>query len=72
MRTVSISLDRMRETHDKFRNTNGGLDAAIRGINALIDRKAFEDIMVTTVVHKDNLRELNELYDYLCIVDIDS
>lgn len=72
MGTVSVSLDGMKASHDRFRSTSGGWDAAVRGINALIDRKAFGEIQVTTVVHKENINELDELYDYLCGVDIDS
>lgn len=72
MGTVSISLDGMRESHDEFRRTSGGWDAAVRGINALIRRNAFRAVQVTTVVHKGNIGELEELYDYLCGVDIDS
>lgn len=72
MGTVSVSLDGMKESHDRFRRTPGGWDAAVRGINALIDRNAFKHVQVTTVVHKDNIDELEELYNYLCNVDIDS
>lgn len=72
MGTISISLDGMKESHDKFRQTPGGWEAAVRGINALIGRNAFKHVQVTTVVHKDNIDELEELYDYLCGVDIDS
>lgn len=72
MGTVSISLDGMKNSHDEFRQTPGGWEAAIRGINALIDRNAFKHVQVTTVVHKGNIDELDELYDYLCGVDIDS
>ena len=72
MGTVSISLDGMNESHDKFRQTHGGWEAAVRGINALIDRNAFKHVPVTTVVHRDNIDELEELYNYLCGVDIDS
>lgn len=72
MGTVSVSLDGMKASHDRFRRTPGGWDAAVRGINALIDRKSFGEIQVTTVVHKENINELDELYNYLCGVDIDS
>lgn len=72
MGTVSISLDGMEKSHDEFRRTPGGWEAAVRGINALIDRDAFKHVQVTTVVHKGNIDELDELYDYLCGVDIDS
>lgn len=72
METISVSLDGMRGSHDAFRRTPGGWDAAMRGINALIDRNAFKEIQVSTVVHKNNINELDELYDHLCGVDIDS
>ena len=72
MGTVSISLDGMKKTHDEFRRTLGGWEAAMRGINALIGQNAFKEIQVTTVVHKNNIGELDELYDHLCGVDIDS
>lgn len=72
MGTVSISLDGMRKSHDAFRQTPGGWDKAMQGIHALIDRNAFRAVQVTTVVHKGNIDELEELYEYLCGVDIDS
>lgn len=72
MDTISVSLDGMRDSHDAFRRTPGGWDAAVRGINALIEQNAFREIQVTTVIHKGNIDELSELYDYLCGVDIDS
>lgn len=72
MGTISVSLDGMKETHDAFRRTPGGWDMAVRGIDALIERNAFKEIQVTTVVHSGNINELDALYDYLCGVDIDS
>ena len=72
MGTVSVSLDGMQKTHDTFRQTPGGWNAAVQGINALIERNAFQSVQVTTVVHKGNIDELDELYDYLCGIDIDS
>lgn len=72
MGTVSISLDGMKGSHDAFRQTPGGWEAAVRGINALIDADAFKEVQVNTVVHKGNIDELEELYEYLCGVDIDS
>lgn len=72
METISVSLDGMRDSHDAFRRAPGGWDAAVRGINALIERDAFGEIQVTTVVHKDNINELDALYEYLCGIDIDS
>ena len=72
MGTISISLDGMESSHDRFRQTEGGWQAAINGVNSLIKRNAFEHIQITTVVHKGNIDELEEMYHYLCGVDIDS
>ena len=58
--TISISIDGLKDTHDKFRNIVGSYDLAIDGINNL--REVYLEPEVTTVVHKDNLNELEELY----------
>ncbi len=72
MRTISVSVDGLRESHDSFRRTPGGWDAAMRGIQNLIDRRAFQDVQITTVVHKGNIDELEQMYQLLLGVDIDS
>ena len=72
MRTISVSLDGLRESHDSFRRTPGGWDKAMRGIQNLIDCRTFGEIQITTVVHKGNIGELEELYQLLLDVDIDS
>ena len=72
MRTISVSLDGMRESHDSFRRTPGGWDKALRGVRELIDTAAFKDVQITTVVHKGNINELEQMFDMLCGVDIDS
>ncbi|MGN0638412.1 MAG: radical SAM protein [Huintestinicola sp.] len=72
MGTVSISIDGLRETHDSFRRTKGGYDAAMKGLNALISHGGFKHIQVTSVIHKQNIAELEELYEIMCGLDIDS
>ena len=72
MRTISISIDGLKETHDRFRRTPGGYDLAMRGINNLLDEGGFEAIQVTTVINHSNMDELDELYDIFCGMDIDS
>ncbi len=72
MGTISVSIDGLRETHDRFRRTKGGYDLAMKGLDALIRRGGFRHIQVTTVVHKWNIDELDELYDIMCGIDIDS
>ncbi len=72
MGTISISIDGLRDTHDWFRRTKGGYDKAMRGVQALIDQGTFRHVQITTVVHKKNIDELEELYDIMCGIDIDS
>ena len=72
MGTVSVSIDGLRDTHDRQRGLKGGYDKAMQGIQNLIDRKAFRHIQVTTVVNHKNISELDELYLILDELDLDS
>lgn len=72
MNTISISLDGMSDTHDKFRRTEGGWEKAMTGIENLIKVGGFDAIQVTTVVTHENIGQLDELYKVLNDIDIDS
>lgn len=72
MKTVSVSIDGLRETHDMLRGLPGGYDAAMRGIQNLIDERAFQNVQVTTVVNHENIGELDELFTVMDALDIDS
>ena len=72
MKTISISLDGMPETHDAFRRTPGGWERGMQGVKNLIQTGGFQSIQVTTVVTHQNIVELDALYDILKDIDIDS
>jgi radical SAM protein with 4Fe4S-binding SPASM domain len=72
MRTASISIDGLENTHDRQRGLKGGYEMALRGIQNLIDRNAFEHISVTTVINHKNIDELDRLYEVMDGIDIDS
>lgn len=72
MGTISVSIDGLRETHDMLRGTPGGYDAAMRGIQNLIDEGAFQAIQVTTVINHENIGELDALFAIMNGLDIDS
>ena len=72
MGTISISIDGLEETHDAFRRTPGGYKKAMAGVQNLIDEGGFRAIQVTTVINHSNMDELDELYDIMCGLDIDS
>lgn len=63
MSTVSVSLDGMERSHDSLRQRKGSWRLALRGLKAL--QKAGFEPQVTTVLHRDNFNELDELYDLL-------
>ena len=72
MSTVSVSIDGLRDTHDRLRGMKGGYDRAMRGIQCLIDEKAFQNVQVTTVINHQNISELDELFEIMDGIDIDS
>ncbi len=61
MRTISISLDGLRETHDAFRQLDGAYDGAVNGIRSLLRVGGFDHVQVTTVVHHDSYPELDDM-----------
>lgn len=72
MRTISISIDGLKDTHDKLRGRKGAFESAMNGINALVRNEGFEHIQVTTVINHRNISELDALFEFLCDVDITS
>ena len=72
MGTVSVSLDGLEEQNDAFRRTPGGFRKALTGIHNLVDAAAFRHVQVTTVVHHQNIGDLDGLFDLLDSIDIDS
>ncbi|MBR5711075.1 MAG: radical SAM protein [Thermoguttaceae bacterium] len=70
MSTVSVSLDGMERSHDSLRQRKGSWHLALRGLKAL--QKAGFEPQVTTVLHRDNFNELDELYDMLIQMGITS
>ena len=71
MKTVSVSIDGPREIHDTFRRTVGGYDKAMEGIRNLT-KQQFQDVQITTVVTKYNIDHLDELFEEILKVDVDS
>lgn len=72
MRTIAVSLDGMAETHDILRGRKGAFDAAVKGINSLVNHGGFQHIQVTTVINHQNFSDLIPMFNWLKNVDIDS
>lgn len=73
MDSVTISLDGLKDTHDWFRNQKGTFERARRGIENLMEVASGRiGLQVTTVVHKKNMHQLEQLYDLVCQLGVGS
>ena len=71
MKTISVSIDGLEQTHDSFRRTPGGFRKALEGIKNLLEYD-FQDVQVTTVVTKKSLPQLDELFQLIEELDVHS
>ena len=72
METISISIDGLQETHDTFRGVPGAYEIIIKNIQKLRQAGYAKHIQVTTVFHKDNINQLEELYNVMLGLNLDS
>ncbi len=72
MATISISIDGLEKTHDEFRGVPGSYQTIINNIKKLQAANFVDHIQVTTVVHKKNIDELEELYEVVKDLNLDS
>lgn len=72
METISISIDGLQDTHDRFRGVPGSYNTIINNIKNLKKAGFVKRLQVTTVFHKENINELNELYNVMLGLELDS
>ena len=72
MGTISVSIDGLPDTHDKFRRTLDGWNRAMNGIEALLRLGKFRSVQVTTVVTHENISQLDALYKIFDNMPLDS
>ncbi len=72
MKTVSVSIDGMRDSHDAFRCRRGSFDEALEGTWNLLREDAFQNVQITTVVSKWNIDELDAMFAEFDKLPIDS
>lgn len=65
MRTISISLDGLKDTHESFRHVPGSFDVIVENLRKLNDTPSIGIVQVTTVVNKTNLYELEALHQLI-------
>ena len=72
METVSISIDGLEKTHDEFRGMPGSYNIIKNNIKALREANFAKHIQVTTVFLKKNIDQLDELYEEMLDLNLDS
>jgi radical SAM protein with 4Fe4S-binding SPASM domain len=63
IQSASVSVDGLRATHDRVRALDGSFDAAMRGLRAF--RAAGIPVSSNTHIHRENVREIPELFERL-------
>lgn len=72
MATMSISLDGLEESHDKFRGIPGAFNKTISNVKQLQKNKFLHCFQITTVVNKLNINQLEDLYKLMQDLEVDS
>ena len=72
METISISIDGLEKTHDEFRGVPGSYKIITENIKKLRAANFVDHIQVTTVINKTNINQLEELYDTMLGLNLDS
>jgi radical SAM protein with 4Fe4S-binding SPASM domain len=72
MKTVSISLDGLKESHEQLRGVPGCFDQAVNAIRLLKNSGLFRAVQVVTVVNRLNYAELPRLYELVKSLNVDS
>ena len=68
MRSISLSIDGVKDTHDRYRGLKNAYEMGMRGIQNLVDLQCF-NVMITTVVNHENIKELDELFEIFDKID---
>lgn len=71
--SVTFSVDGLEDTHDWFRNKPGSFCKTIEGIQNLLQYSQGKiTTQITTVVHKRNIHQLDEMFQLACVTGVDS
>ena len=72
LRTVSVSIDGTRAIHDAVRQMPGSFDRALAGIHSLAQTGALKALQATTVLNHQTIGEMDELFELMVSLPIDS
>ena len=72
MKTLTVSIDGCRATHEKLRRLDGSFERIIASLKSIRKQGFTDHLQVTTVVNKQNISELEELRRILLDIGLDS
>ncbi len=72
MKTITVSIDGMKETHEALRKLPGSFDRILTALSKLKAADFLDCVQVTFTSNKKNVREFPALYETLKAVGIDS
>lgn len=61
MRSISVSVDGLKQSHEWFRRSLGSYEKTIQGIKNLVE-VGIDHVQITTVIHAKNIHELSDMY----------
>jgi len=62
MKTITISIDGLGDSHDKFRRRQGSYKKALEAVKMLSKAEFLRELNITTTVHRENIELLEEMY----------
>ena len=65
MKTISVSLDGIKKTHEEFRKVPGSFDKIIKGLKLMLKCPSISIVQVTTCANPKNINELPEILKLL-------
>jgi MoaA/NifB/PqqE/SkfB family radical SAM enzyme len=65
MRTVSVSLDGIGETHNWLRSNKESYNKAVNALSSFVNSGCFEKVEAITCVNERNISQLDEIYELL-------
>lgn len=72
LKSVSVSVDGLPDTHDAIRRVKGSREAAVRGVKNLAATGGLRALQVTSVFNHQTLGELEPMFDEMVELPIDS
>ncbi len=72
LKTITVSLDGLKDTHDRLRHLPGCFDHILKGLKLLKKENFLDHIQVTFTANRENVYELPDVYNIVSEIGIDS